>query len=290
MIAAGVLAARRRRRRRGWDACKSARVRAYAWKRLAPMRSSSRRNLGDRGRGHRVPIGRSWSPRHRAARSLSSPRRSPQSANMTSALGSTAMKYTATKNPPAFHEAMLGSAIQLSVLGYLWVQHRERRGVPDVAARVPVRPRRGGPVGPAGRAHRLPVHLLLDLLGAQPHGGGRLRPVDRRPAVVDPAGGVHAALVRRAAVAPRRADVRAHAHVGPPPHVQLCAQGRLLGRRGLPLGRDPQVVQRAGLEVGGLQPRLHLLRPAGAPPPPPPPPPARPRRPHAFAPSLRRNR
>ena len=59
--------------------------------------------------------------------------------------------------------------------------------------------------------------------------------------------------------------------------VQLCAQGRLLGRRGLPLGRDPQVVQRAGLEVGGLQPRLHLLRPAGAPPPPPPPPPARPR-------------
>ena len=42
---------------------------------------------------------------------------------MTSALGSTAMKYTATKNPPAFHEAMLGSAIQLSVLGYLWVQH-----------------------------------------------------------------------------------------------------------------------------------------------------------------------
>ena len=167
----------------------------------------------------------------------------------------------------------------------------ERRSVPDVAARVPVRPRRGGPVGPAGRAHRLPVHLLLDLLGAQPHGGGRLRPVDRRPAVVDPAGGVHAALVRRAAVAPRRADVRAHAHVGPPPHVQLCAQGRLLGRRGLPLGRDPQVVQRAGLEVGGLQPRLHLLRPAGAPPPPPPPPPpARPRRPHAFAPSLRRNR
>ena len=161
---------------------------------------------------------------------------------------------------------------------------------PDVAARVPVRPRRGGPVGPAGRAHRLPVHLLLDLLGAQPHGGGRLRPVDRRPAVVDPAGGVHAALVRRAAVAPRRADVRAHAHVGPPPHVQLCARGRLLGRRGLPLGRDPQVVQRAGLEVGGLQPRLHLLRPAGAPPPPPPPPPARPRRPHAFAPSLRRNR
>ena len=166
----------------------------------------------------------------------------------------------------------------------------ERRGVPDVAARVPVGPRRGGPVGPAGRAHRLPVHLLLDLLGAQPHGGGRLRPVDRRPAVVDPAGGVHAALVRRAAVAPRRADVRAHAHVGPPPHVQLCAQGRLLGRRGLPLGRDPQVVQRAGLEVGGLQPRLHLLRPAGAPPPPPPPPPARPRRPHAFSPSLRRNR
>ena len=166
----------------------------------------------------------------------------------------------------------------------------QRRSVPDVAARVPVRPRRGGPVGPAGRAHRLPVHLLLDLLGAQPHGGGRLRPVDRRPAVVDPAGGVHAALVRRAAVAPRRADVRAHAHVGPPPHVQLCAQGRLLGRRGLPLGRDPQVVQRAGLEVGGLQPRLHLLRPAGAPPPPPPPPPARPRRPHAFSPSLRRNR
>ena len=112
-----------------------------------------------------------------------------------------------------------------------------------------------------------------------------------RPAVVDPAG-VGVRTGSSTAVAPPFALMCALTLTsGPPPHVQLCAQGRLLGRRGLPLGRDPQVVQRAGLEVGGLQPRLHLLRPAGAPPPPaatttraPSAPPSR------GSPSLRRNR
>ena len=84
---------------------------------------------------------------------------------MTSALGSTAMKYTATKNPPAFHEAMLGSAIQLSVLGYLWVQHTSAAAcLPSPLACLSAR----GAADPWGRQVALAVCKMRSRAVSQP--------------------------------------------------------------------------------------------------------------------------